>query len=299
MFSYSKIISQAWAITTTRKFLWWFGLALFSGVAIDLYTIITSPDFSQILPGVSRFSPDALLNFKHAPLVFIVLLLIWILVYFRSKASMIMSVGEILDKKEVTGLKTFGRVQDFLPRLLGISIASQVVLGLITGMLFAPVSYLFSKQALGSSIFLGVTGGLLFAAFFFVITMASIFGAIFVVALKMKFIDALKAAIDLVGALWKQMLFMGLLAFGVWVLGLTVASLASAPFVIFAVISYHTGGSALVPKLFGLASVIVFLGFSAITVTMYYSTWIVYFSEVVKTPKTEDEVSVPEAEIVS
>lgn len=299
MFSYTKIISQAWAITTTRKFLWWFGLGLASAVAVDVYTIVTSPDMAAAIPGASRFSPDVLFGFRHAPLVFVTLLLIWVFIYFRSKAALIISVRETLENTPVSLEKNFTVAQEFMPRLIGFSLSTQLAIALITAVVFSPIAYLVSQQAMVSSIVLAVGGGLLFIAFYFVITMVGILSAMFAVSLKMEFAAALKASIDLVGSLWRQMLFMGLLAFGIWVLGLLAASVAATPFVIFAAISYHTGGSAWLSGLSWAVAAVAFLGVSAIAATMYHSTWVVYFSEVVKAPKAEDEIPVPEAEVAS
>lgn len=299
MFSYTKILTQAWAITTTRKFLWWFGLGVASTLALDVYTVVTNPDLSSSFPALSQFGPDVFFSFRHAPLVFVALLVVWIVVYFRSKAAMIMSVRDILENKPIYPGKTFSGSQEFLAPLLGISVITQLGLGLVSTLIFSPVIYLIAEQATVSSIVLGIGAGLLFLAFLFSITMAGIFSSMFVVALRMNLVGALKAATDLVGALWGQMLFMGLLAFGVWLLGLLVASIAATPFVIFSAMSYHTGGLEWLSVVSWVAGILAFLTVSAISATMYHSTWVVYFTEVVRTPKSEEEAEIPEAEVVS
>jgi len=297
MISYSKIFQQAWVIAKQQRFLWWYGLLLFSGVIIDMYGAVTSPEASAILPEINRFNPEVLFDFRHAPLVILVLFCVWVVVYYRSKAGIILSVTKILDKQPVGFKQTFVESKKYFVYLVGLSVTTQLTLLVLSALIFSPVYYLSAQGEAVESRILAITGGLLFAAFAFVITFTGIFGAINIVALKMRFVESIRAAVDLVGNFWKQLIFIGLLVLGGILLSGMISSLLAAPFVVFGVLSYHSGGLSAVSALLFFTALAVFWAVSGWFNAFYNTLWVVFFSTVVRTPKTETDETIPEAEI--
>jgi hypothetical protein len=299
MFPYSKIIQQAWTTTKVNKFLWLFGFLLFSGTIIDIYVTATSPDLSSKIPGISSISLEQFSNFKHAPLVFLIMLFGWIMVYFRSKAALILSVRQLLKKQPASFSAQFKESREYFARLIGVSIISQLSVVLLSFVIISPVYYLITEVATFQSKLMAVLGGILFIIFLGVIMLSAVFASMYIVALKLKLLESIRLAIDLVGNFWRQLIFMGLIVLGVIVLGGVVSSLLAAPFVVFGVLSYDNEGASAVSALLFSAGLLVFWLVSGVVSAFYQTLWVVFFSEVVITPKAETEDKIPEAEVAS
>lgn len=295
MISYKKILKQAWAITKTNRFLWWYGLLLFFGMGLNFSYSLSR---EETVPKPDAVKIPALEQFLSEPWALVLLLALgclWLVVYFRAKAGMIIAVKLITEKQPASFLLTFKLARNFLTRLLGVSLFLQVLLGSLSLIIMTPVFYLFSTGATGRGLILAALGALIFIPTAFLVSFANVITPLFLVIFDMPIFQGMRAAVSVITATWRKLLWFTVLLAVIGVLASILAAIASSPFVILAILSYHRGGQIFGSLLCGVGALAVFLSFQAVISAFQQTAWTLFFMELVRPEKIEDEaVPIPD-----
>lgn len=300
MRSFGQILKQAWNLTKTNRFLFWYGLLLFFGQIINFgYNWSSQANLSDKVP---RLHLVALENFFNHPWVgwaVLVLVCLWLLIYFRASAGIILAIKSLIDKQPSQPLAPFYFGRFFVTRLLGLVIFLQLILFILGIIISSPVLYLFSIGLTNRAIILGILGLLVAVPFLLLIVFVNIIGPLFIVIYNLPFWAAIKASVNLIVSFWGRLLGFGIVLFGLTLLVLTLAGVSASPFVVLAVISYHKGGLLLSNGALFVLGSIVFLAVGTVLVSFKQAAWIIAFGELVKPQKTEQEEVEAAAETVS
>ncbi|HEV8601249.1 MAG TPA: hypothetical protein VGQ87_01475 [Patescibacteria group bacterium] len=303
---YSKIFKQAYFLTRKHKFLWTFGLFLVWDALFFLSFIFSNPDKNQNTQQHQQVQawltarPSFTLAFAAGLLV---LFAVFILLYFRARAGLIMTVKGILDKQQVSFKKGFKLSKLFYLRLFGSSIILTACLILTFIVLAVPVAYLWSLGFLFRASLLGFFALLIFVPISFIASLVNVLSPMFIVQYDLTIEESIKQSLNLVGKLWLKLLaFHVLLTIAVWTAlfaCLFVVFLLSLPVVLLSSFFYDKLGA-----FFGALTVgtgmtvigIIFLTMLAGIAVFYQTSWVLAFQELVK-PEAQDEteaVSLPE-----
>lgn len=268
-------------VTKKNKFLWAYGLLLFLGQAFNVSYSVSSQTQERWRGQFNNL-------FDHEWLVWglIALSALWLLIYFRARAGIILAVKSLLDREPVQPLAPFYLGRFFVGRMLGLTIILQLG-SLILGLLVStPVIYLFSKGLDNRAMILGLLALLIILPFIFLIVYLNILGSLFVVFYNLPLRASLAAAGSLIGSVWRKLLAIGLMVLGLRILVLAVAAAVSAPFVIFVKMPYY------LPVVL---AAIIFLAVGAVFTSFEQAVWVRMFTELVKPQKTEER---EESEVV-
>lgn len=254
------------------------------------------PNFSY---GLSREnSAPKLEQFLNQPWVIAVLvaaICLWLVIYFRAKAGIILSVKLITEKQPVSFFLTFKLARNFLVRLLSVSLFLQVLLASLSFVILTPIFYLFSTGATGRGLILAGIGALVFIPSAFLVSFANIVTPLFLVIFEMPVFHGLKAAVSVITSAGRKLLWFALILAVIGVLATILAIMASSPFVILAILSYHRGGQIAGSLLCGIVALAVFLSFQAVISAFQQTAWTLFFMELVRPEKIEDEtVPIPD-----
>ncbi len=298
MISYRKILSQAFTTVKLNRFLWWYGLLLFLGTFLNALYLVASDD---TIGQNARLNLSAFREWANTPWVMTVLsilLVLWFLLYFRARAGVILSIKMIKDKESPSFLSTFGPGGNFVGRLLGLSVFLQVMTLILSLLISTPISYLFSIGETGKATVLLVFGAMAAVPAAFLIFSIDTLAPIFLVQFSLPVRAAVLATSSLVSLAWRKILGFSLILVAVSLVTLIVAGIITAPFVIFAILSYHNGGSMLIWGPMTLISSIVFLSFGSGFMAFQQTAWVLFFGEIVKPQKFEEGASAEASPIV-
>jgi len=296
MISYKKILKQAWAITKTNKFLWWYGLLLFFGMSVNFWYSFPADQAPDNFQAPKVAAIEGFLNQPWSVVVLLALACLWLVIYFRAKAGMILAIKMIAEKQPVSFLTTFALARSFITRLLGVSLFLQLLLGTLSLLIMIPVFYLFSTGATGRGIILGLLGALVFVPSAFLVSFANVLTPMFLVVFNLPVFQGVRAAVSVISEAWRQLLWFSVILAVVGILASILAVIASLPFVILAVLSYHRGGQIFGPILLGAGGLAIFLSFQAVISAFQQTAWVLFFMELVRPEKVEEEaVSVPDS----
>lgn len=209
----SKTIKQAYAILRAHKFLWALGLFLFWDMGLN---------------GVAYVYPSQMnLQVNTLSLVLIGMAIIFLaFLYFRSRATIILTVNGVLEKKAFGLGKNFRESQKYWRRLFVITffvVFSMIFLSLI---LASPVVYLWSANLHTRASILAVFASAIFLPFAIFLSLVHNIAPLFVITFDLGVYNALRASFDMVRKFWPTMVF-----FSLW-LGL-ITSLGAYVIVLF------------------------------------------------------------------
>ena len=289
MISYRKILKQAWHTTKTNKFLWWYGLLLFFGMTINIGYGFSNDQTAKRIESANVPAIDNFINQPWSGFILIALICLWLFIYFQAKAGAILAVKMITEKQPVSFWLTFGLARNFITRLLGVSLFLQVLLGTLSIVITTPIFYLFSVGSPVRAIILAILGALVFIPVAFLVSFANVISPLFLVIFNMPVFQGIRAAISVITEAWRKLLLFSLLLAGIGILASILGAIASSPFVILAVLSYHREAQILGPVLSGLAGLVVFLSFQAVISAFQQTAWVMFFMELVKPEKIEEE----------
>jgi len=306
MIPFGKILKQSYWITKTNRFLWIFGLFLFWGNI----TVLANYSFDQNTSDYQRY--DAAINtwISAKPMWAAVIGLAAVAVtaaivylYFRSRAGLILSVKNILDKKEARFKKGFTESRIYIKRIFKISLIINIFLVMLMALLAAPVIYLFASGFPLRALILGILGSAVFVPIYVTAVFLTSLAPCFVVSFNMKTKPAVLSSLDMIRDHWPSLLIFNLIMFGITIAA-TIAAIAgfmisTLPFVLLTRFVYHTGGfpAAFITG-FGIGiGTTVFLFFQAVLAAYVHTAWVLVFEELVKptsaVPETEPQI-VPE-----
>jgi hypothetical protein len=197
----------------------------------------------------------------------------------------------IQDKEAVTFRKTFNLAKKFAVQLIGMSVLLQITLLILTIVISAPISYLLSAGSVSKAVILLGLGALVFVPFAFFLFAIGVLAPMFIVMFNLPLRLAILASTSIVGLVWRKVLGLSLLLGGLSIVTAIVAGIISSPFVIFAILSYHKGGSAWTLGLPILISSIVFISIQSLFISFQQTAWVLFFSEVVRPQKFEEEAT--------
>lgn len=296
MIFYRKILKQAWAITKTNRFLWWYGLLLFSGLSLNVIYTTYRPN-SPV--NAEQLRVELLSDLVRQPwglALLVVLGSLWLALYFRAKAGMLLSIKMIIDRQPAAFRSTFALARNFVNRLLGIWIAMQLVAICLGAIITTPVFYLFYIGQAEKATLLGLLGLIVFIPIAFVVSFINTLGPLFSVLFNMPAVQGIRAAIAAINNIWRKLLLFTVILAVIGVIATILALIAAGPFVILSVLSYHTGGQGWVVIPSSLVAIIIFIGCQAVIYTFHQTSWTLFFLELISPEKTEEEtVSVPDS----
>jgi hypothetical protein len=296
MISYRKILKQAWTITKTNRFLWWYGLLLFFGMSLNVWYGAYRPNSPVDSEQLRIALVDSLLDKPWGMTLVVILVGAWLMIYFRAKAGMLLSIKMITERQPASFLLTFGIARNFMSRLVGIWVVLQGVMIVLGAVITTPIFYLFYIGQAGKGGILALLGLLVFLPIAFVISFINTLGPLFLVLFNMPVLQGIRAAVDAISQAWKKLLLFTLILSIISVLASILALAAAAPFVILTVLSYHSGGYSWVVIPSTLVAVAIFLGCQAVISTFHQTSWTLFFLELIGPEKIEEEtVSVPDS----
>lgn len=286
--------------------MWGFGLFLVFG---QLF-------YASVLVGDQRSLPNQanqqqltnwfIANQNFALLIFagvILVLLALILVYFQSKAGLILSVKALIERQDTGFRKALNQARPVYHKILLLSFVIGAVTFVLLFILAAPVAYLWLSGYFSRAMMLAA-----FALAIFIPASISLFflntlSAIFITLQKLSLQTSLKASLSLISKKWSTLLVFSVV---LWVLALTaffatlvMVSLILVPFVWLAELAYLQGNIyfGLYVAGLSLATFAFFVPLSIIA-SFYQTAWVLAYEELVKPIKTdesEQSAVVPEA----
>ncbi len=270
MGAYSKIFKQAYEITRTNRFLWIFGLFL------SLWTTF--------------FIRNEDLQIRLHWSVLVILGAIIVILYFRSKVSLMVAIKAILDKHQISGRAAFSRSRFFYPQVLGIYLLTEITVGLLAGVIGIPIQSMFESQRNNAGVSFLVIGLLIFIPIAVTAALINVLAPLFIVMYEVKSREAIKRSLDLISAQWQSLAVFGLAMF----LPQFLVLLASVPVVFLAKLQYHMVG------FIGVIIGALILWFVHGLIMVFQQTaWILLFQDLVRPQKIEESEPVVAPEIVS
>jgi hypothetical protein len=267
MIPYGKIFKQAYEITRSNKFLWIFGLFL---------SLVTTFVFEE----------DS--NVSVSPWILIAAVVIFLVIYFRCKASLIIAIKAVIDKKETSVTKAFSSSQTYLLQLMGIYFMIQVVIGILAGAIFIPIKAMYDSGNIYIAISFAAVGILIFIPFAVAAALVNVVAPMFMVIFNLSYQAAVKRSFELISEYWQVLVGIAILMFLPQLLILS----ASVPIVFFRELPYHMIGLTGI-----IVSSLVLLLAHAIVAVFQQTVWVLTFLELVRPQKIEDEIPVVAPEI--
>lgn len=291
MDSYAKIFKQAYEITRNNKFLWILGLFLigYTGVNFGLGQINPNPVWVQN---------------DMALIVTLIVSVALVILYFRFKAGLIIGIKAILDKTETSLGKLWTASRLFYGRLIGVSFLVQITFVVVLLLIAVPVVYMFDHGFVTRAWTLLTLAVLIGLPVGFIFILTTVIAPLFVVIFDLKIQEALNQSVELIVSSWTKFLGFGLLlmlvSIGVSVLSAIVAALAAVPFVLLTVLSYHREGLMVMNPINWLAIVaaaIVLIALQSGLLVFIQTSWVLFFLQLIKPQKLEEEKVLPVPEI--
>lgn len=275
-FPYSKILKQAYEITSKHKFLWILGLFL----------IWSNIGFLPV--SKAELMPDVSLGLMAVALLFLIL-------NYRAKIALIVSVKGLLDKQEVGLGKGLKVSKPFYLRALGAALGLSMITTIIFLILASPVFYLYHLQYEARAATLSVLALLIFAPLAVIMIYLNILSANFIALFDLKIMESIKASYNLIAKKWTQLIIFSIL---LW-FRILIAFFATVfmVFLTMLVASYFAS-----PIIFGIGvfvSALIFFSCSAVILAFHQTSWTVAFLELVKPVKFMDPQIVPAPEVAS
>lgn len=304
--SAASILKQAYHLVRTNRFLWVFGLFLFWGNSLNFLNFTADPNNSDYQNSSSAAAEKWLVAHPELSLIIFVVLLACIAgliyLYFRSRAGLILSVKNILEKKEVSFRKGFKEGRFFCGRLFKLSVLINLVILVVAGVLMIPVLYLLSIGYPTRAAILGLFGALIFVPIYAVSLFVSTMAPMFTVLYNMNVRASIAATLDMVRERWVILLMFSLTLFGVTIL-VVIASILGVlaitiPFVLLTRFIYHTEALLLAYATMSvgmIAAAAIFLIVQSAMAAFQQSAWVLMFEELVKPRNSSVEA---EAEVV-
>jgi hypothetical protein len=271
MLLYSKIFKQALEFTRKNKFLWIFGLFLSFG------STVFWPDEKDL-----SFNLPAWFGF--------VLLVVFLMIYFRCKASMIIGIKAVLDKQETSSHKSYMASKFFYSRVFVVYMITQLAALVLGGLIAVPIAYMFEQNKLPVAITFLVIGLFIFIPIAVTAALVSILAPMFVVVYDLTPREAVKRSLELISEFWLPLSSLALLMF----LPQLLVLLVSVPIVFLADLPYHMIGFPLM--ILGL--LVLWIIHSIITV-FQQTVWVLVFQNLIRPQKLEDEETVVLPEVAS
>jgi hypothetical protein len=273
MFPYSRIFKQALDLTRTYKFLWIFGLFLTLGSTLFLRE-----------EGEVQSVPQTYLW------LIIMAVLIFLVLYFRSKAGMIIGIKAVLDKQETSLSKSFQASRLFYIRIILISLVVELGVALFGLLIGVPIASMFEQGNPYPAIMFLVVGLAIFIPIAVTAALINVLSPMFVVIFDLTPKEAVKRSLDLISKYWFPLSSLALLLS----LPHLAIMLISVPIVFLADLPYHMVG--LVSAILGL--LVLWLAHAIIAV-FTQTIWVLVFLEYVKPQKFEETEPAIAPEIVS
>lgn len=293
---FGKIFANAYRIAVEHKFLWGFGLLLVWGSSFTVNYSIS--DWQELKPETWLVSFSKLFESRPGLTTFLLaagLVFVWlvIVVYFRAKTALIISVKRITDKQTVGFKSAFVRSKLFYKRLLGVSILLALVL--LAGILILglPVVYLLSLKLYFRALLLGLFAALIFLALSIMLGFVNVLAPMFVVFHDLKIGESVKAGFNLLFHSFWRLLVFGFLLFlitaFVFFLTLGAALLVISPFVLFSEFFYDIFGFAVWQSVVLIIVSFCFVFLQAILAVFQQTAWVLLFNEIVKPLKDQEK----------
>lgn len=300
---FSQIFKQAYALLRAHKFLWVLGLFLVWGSIFNLISFaFDSTDQTNLTPNLMSVIQSNPGKYVTLLLVGLIIFLILMILFFRSKASVITAVKALLDKQPTGLKKVFVASRMFYVRIFGIWFVTFFLLILVLAILWGPVAYLAAEQYSSRALTLGMIALIIFVPIALLINFINNLGPIFVVLHDMRIGEAIKASFDMSKKFWPT-----LLAFSIALWFLTL--IANIIFV-----GVYSTGVAFLFNLFyntttfsiSFGSIlfggIAFMGtiFIAGLIAVFQQiAWVLLFKDLIKPVKIAEEEPIPMPEVIS
>lgn len=310
---YTKILKQAYYLTRGFRFFWLCGLFLvwllfFRAVlmVINSGAYLEVAGLEQINADISggMITPEGGGNLWIGG-VSLIFILIGVIYYFRSKASLITAVKKLQTKPDIVKKEVYEESEPHTITLLKLGFSLGALILVLSATLLAPIVYLYSNNLTGRALTLGLFALIIYAPLFIILYYSSIFAPILVVVHKMSIGDSLKACFDLVRKHWPVLLGFSLIMLIIEVGGIVLSTILVAisilPFVLLIQIFYDVIGQTGVQVLEGLAGIAAFMVFLlslAVLAAFQRVSWTIAFFEIfrpIKTKEVAETVAAPEA----
>lgn len=291
MFSYLKILRQAYEVTRANKPLWVLGLFLGWTGIFNLSSFSRQDQSTQYQNQINNW-----LNVHQSAAIMIAVLFLIVLVvlaylFFRAKAGLILGLKAILDKRATDFGKSFKQGGLFYRRIFRAYFL--IYLGVIlAGLLLSiPIIYLIALKLDFRAIVLIIFALIIFIPISLIALFLEVLSPLFVVLYDLTVTEAIKSSFDLFIKFWPQLvafgfciLFTVLVVFFVSLFGLIIIF---TPIVFLIHLFYYK------VAVFVLGGAIFLIIQSGLAV-FQQTAWVLVFQELVKPQKIEGELE-PEA----
>lgn len=298
---FSKIFKQAYAILRTHKFLWVLGLLLVWGNLLNLVSYLfddknQSAQNARLLEHLKNHTTGDVIGLIAIFLVMLILLVL----YFRSKAAIIIVVKSMLEKQP-TGLgKSFKSSKLFYIRIFGLWFVTIFLLILVAALLGGPVAYLASIHYSSRALTLGVFALIIFLPISFVVNSINNLGPMFIVEHDMKIGEAISISFDMTRKHWPTVLAFSIaLWFLTLIASIILVSTIGLGVAILSPIFYNMGTFGVLNIVLAIAVTLVFILILGMFACYQQIAWVLLFDELVRPVKLEEEEPVPMPEVVS
>jgi len=298
---YVKIIKDAWKITWTNRYLWWFGLlaALSCGGSSMNFQM---PSDSSKSENITRFIFENLPWIIPATIALIALVIILAILGLIGRGALIKSIDLALEKNKIGFKEGFNEGKKFFWKLLfiGLIIGFSLVFSII--ILSVPIVFLFINKAYALGAFLAVFAVFILIALIILTSFLKTYGYIYAVLGKLSVWPALENAYRLFcDNLWTSVI-MGLFLIPV---GIILALGIFAGLIPIAIVFLSIGfglklafgkiGVIVAATLGGATFIAFFLLLRSIYETFVQTIWIIFFKQIAS-PKVKETAKEEEIE---
>lgn len=292
-FDYFRVLEKAWKIVWRNKFLWVLGLGVFTANVFsnirwfgnDEKILNQGQDFASVLPATPAILFSGLL-----------LLTVFIVLRFWSMVGIYQSVSYLEHDNKITLLEAFKEAKYFLRPVLSIWFVINILLLVVSFVLFFPVAILVSWKSYVLGTAVGIAAFLIFLPVFIIAAYVEKYGYFYVIFSKLNVPEAMESAYQLFAKKVVPSIVMSAALLIIWLLaafGITILLVVVALFALIPGISLYAllgnGGIAIValPALIFILSVILLTG--AVFEAYRHTIWTLFFRKIAAAPISEKE----------
>lgn len=221
-------------------------------------------------------------------LVFLAVGIIFLVLYFRFKASLIIAIKAIIEKQETSFGKAYKASQLFYGRILAVYLFMTTVLMLLLVLISSPIIHFAQQKHTIQASVLGGIGTIVFLPAALAIGFIMVLAPMFVVIYDLKVKESVQKSLDLISMHWANLVGLGLLLF--------VVQLVVVPFGFLAQFLYYKGG--LWPILLFVVTSVVLLVLLSVISVLQQVAWVLAFQELIKPQKFEEEKTAIAPEVI-
>jgi hypothetical protein len=230
-------------------------------------------------------------------IVSFILVILIVIMYFRSKGALIAAVSQLRHKTALDKKMAYDESEPYTIQMVKLGVGFAAAALVITSLLASPVAYLSSNDYPSRASALGILSALIYVPLMAFVYYTAVFAPMFMVLHRMTVGQSLRASLDLVLKRWPALvaftLGMACIEVVAVVAILALVAVGMSPFVLLLNVFYDTGGPVALGILQGLAGIVGFMVFFmslGLLAAFQRIAWTIVYFEISKPVKSLEAV---------